>query len=92
MNEALVNMFGISIADPEGRRFAEKVLRSMREKLVEFQEETGNMYNLEATPAEGTSYRLARIVASSIELKLQSTRKYPDIKVANERHVRNGAA
>lgn len=82
VNEALENMFGMSIADPEGRRFAEKVLRHMREKLVEFQEETGNMYNLEATPAEGTSFRLARL----------DKRKYPDIKVANEEYVKHGAA
>ncbi|MEM2688185.1 MAG: ribonucleoside triphosphate reductase, partial [Thermoproteota archaeon] len=82
MNEALLNMLGISIADPEGRKFAEKVLRHMREKLIEFQEETGNMYNLEATPAEGTSYRLAKI----------DKKRYPDIIVANERHVREKGA
>ena len=82
MNEALLNMFGTSIAEPEGRSFAEKVLRHMRERLVSFQEETGNMYNLEATPAEGTSYRLARL----------DKRKYPDMMVANEKNVRQGAA
>jgi ribonucleoside-triphosphate reductase len=82
MNEALLNMFGVSMAEPEGVRFAEKVLTHMRERLVEYQEETGNLYNLEATPAEGTSYRLARI----------DKRKYPDIKVANEAKVKEGAA
>jgi len=82
MNEALLNMFGYGIANPEGRRFAVKVLTRMRNRLVEFQEETGNMYNLEATPAEGTSYRLARI----------DKKRYPDIKVANEEHVKRGAA
>jgi anaerobic ribonucleoside-triphosphate reductase len=77
MNEALLNMFGYGIANPEGAKFAEKVLTHMRERLVEFQEETGNLYNLEATPAEGTSYRLARI----------DKRKYPDIIVANEKQL-----
>jgi len=50
MNEALLNMFGVSIAEPEGVKFAERVLMHMRERLVEFQEETRNLYNLEATP------------------------------------------
>jgi len=82
MNEALLNLFGVSIADPEGLKFAEKTLMFMRERLLDFQEETGNIYNLEATPAEGTSYRLAKI----------DKKKYPDIIVANEKHLKDGAA
>lgn len=82
MNEALLNMFGYGIANPEGAKFAEKVLAHMRERLAEFQEETGNLYNLEATPAEGASYRLARI----------DKKKYPDIIVANEKNLNSGAA
>lgn len=61
MNEALVNLLGKDIGTEEGRVFAEEVLDFMRDKLVEYQETTGNNYNLEATPAEGTTYRLARI-------------------------------
>ncbi len=61
MNEALVNLIGKDIASDEGREFAEKVLDYMRDRLADFQEETGNNYNLEATPAEGTTYRLAQI-------------------------------
>lgn len=61
MNEALVNLLGKDIASDEGREFAEKVLDYMRDRLADFQEETGNNYNLEATPAEGTTYRLAQI-------------------------------
>lgn len=61
MNEALVNLLGADIGTEEGRQFAEEVLDFMRDKLVEYQEETGNNYNLEATPAEGTTYRLAQI-------------------------------
>ncbi len=61
MNEACENFLGEDITTKSGREFALKVLRFMREKLQEFQEETGNLYNLEATPAEGTSFRLARL-------------------------------
>lgn len=81
MNEAILNLFGYNIASPEALEFARKVLSFMREKLADFQEETENIYNLEATPAEGTSYRLARI----------DKRKYPDIVVANEKHLSRGA-
>ncbi len=55
------NFLNCSIADSEGQRFAIKVLKYIRERLKEFQQETGHLYNLEATPAEGASYRLARI-------------------------------
>jgi ribonucleoside-triphosphate reductase len=63
MNESLMNFFDkdTKIYTEKGRKFAEKVLDYMREILKEYQEETGSMYNLEATPAEGTSYRLAKI-------------------------------
>lgn len=61
MNEALLNLVGKDIASEEGRALAEEVLDYMRDRLADFQEETGNNYNLEATPAEGTTYRLARI-------------------------------
>ncbi|MBN2410531.1 ribonucleoside triphosphate reductase [candidate division KSB1 bacterium] len=61
MNEACVNLFGENLGSEKGREFSLKILNYMREKLVEFQEETGNMYNLEATPAESTSYRLAKL-------------------------------
>ena len=80
MNEAILNLFGHDITTPEGLNFAVKVLNFMRNKLADFQEETGNIYNLEATPAEGTSYRLARI----------DKRKYPDIIVANEKYLKDG--
>lgn len=73
MNEACQNFLKCSIADEEGHRFAIKVMDYLRNKLADYQETTGNNYNLEATPAEGTSYRLALI----------DSRKYPDIIVAN---------
>lgn len=60
MNEACLNLFGEGIASEKGKAFSERVLDHMRTRMEEFQEETGNLYNLEATPAEGTSYRLAR--------------------------------
>jgi ribonucleoside-triphosphate reductase len=74
MHEALLNMFGFGIDHPDGRAFAIKTLKFMREKTVEFQKETGHLYNLEATPAEGTSYRLAKI----------DKQKYPDIITSGE--------
>jgi anaerobic ribonucleoside-triphosphate reductase len=74
INESIVNLLGVNIATREGKDFAVKTLGFMRNRLVEFQEETGNIYNLEATPAEGTSYRLARL----------DKRKYKEIRTANE--------
>ncbi|MBQ8251615.1 MAG: ribonucleoside triphosphate reductase [Alphaproteobacteria bacterium] len=49
-----------NITTPWGREFAQKFLTHIREKMLDYQAETGNMYNLEATPAEGTTYRFAR--------------------------------
>lgn len=72
MNEACLNLFGEDIASEKSRKFTLEILDFMRKKLIEFQKETGNNYNLEATPAEGVSYRLPQI-----DLK-----KYPDIITA----------
>ncbi|VVB61183.1 Vitamin B12-dependent ribonucleoside-diphosphate reductase [uncultured archaeon] len=74
MNDALLNFMNKSIADSEGKVFAEKVLDYMRTRIMDFQEETGNIFNLEATPGEGTSYRLARI----------DKKHYPDIRTYNQ--------
>jgi ribonucleoside-triphosphate reductase len=60
MNESLLNFMGKNILDPEARAFALEILDYMRKRLADFQEETGDLFNLEATPAESTSYRLAR--------------------------------
>jgi len=62
MNECLLNFLGsnVSISTEKGRAFALKVLHYMRGRLADFQEETGELFNLEATPAESTSYRLAK--------------------------------
>jgi ribonucleoside-triphosphate reductase len=61
MNEASLNLLNKAISTPEGHDFAKEILVFMRETMKDFQEETGNLYNLEATPAEGTSFRLAQI-------------------------------
>ena len=61
MHEALLNFMGKGIETEEGREFSVSVMNYLRELLVKFQCETGNVYNLEATPAEGTSYRLAML-------------------------------
>jgi ribonucleoside-triphosphate reductase len=81
MNELLLNFLGKNVGEEEGKDFAVKVMDFMREKLVAFQKDTGNYYNLEATPAEGTSYRLAMIDKT----------KYSDILCANEEAYRMGA-
>ena len=80
MNEAIMNfMPGETIATPKGKEFALKTLKFMRDKLEEFQNETGNIYNLEATPGEGTTYRFAR----------NDKKRFGRIIVANERAVRD---
>ncbi|MFC1504216.1 ribonucleoside triphosphate reductase [Spirochaetota bacterium] len=61
MNEALLNFMGRNIATIEGQAFSVGILEYMRELLVEFQRETGHYYNLEATPAEGTAFRMAQL-------------------------------
>jgi ribonucleoside-triphosphate reductase (formate) len=81
MNEACLNLFGDNLGSREGISFASRVLDHMRDRLTEFQKETENFYNLEATPAESTSYRLARL----------DKKNYPDITCANEKEVANGA-
>jgi anaerobic ribonucleoside-triphosphate reductase len=74
MNEACLNMLGCDIGATEGSAFAIRVLDFMREKLSQFQEETGYYYNLEATPAEGAAYRFAKM----------DKERYPDIRSAND--------
>ena len=69
MNECCLNFLGKDITDPQGKEFAEKVLIHMRDRLADYQEQTGDLFNLEATPAESTSYRLAR----------HDKEQYPDI-------------
>jgi ribonucleoside-triphosphate reductase (formate) len=73
LNEACLNLLGTSIATELGKNFSLDVLDFMRDRLTIYQEETTNNYNLEATPAEGTSFRLA----------LLDKKKYPDIISAN---------
>jgi ribonucleoside-triphosphate reductase len=60
MNEACLNFLNTDISSLEGKTFATKVLDFMRDIIMKFQEETGNFYNLEATPAEGVTYRFAK--------------------------------
>ncbi len=77
MNESLLNFLEEDITTPKGRKFAIEILDFMRDKMIKFQEETGNLYNLEATPAEGTSYRQAKT----------DKEKYPDIITAGTNEV-----
>jgi ribonucleoside-triphosphate reductase (formate) len=77
VNEAIINLLGTNIASKDGQAFAQKMLTFMRKRLADYQEETGCIYNLEATPAEGTSYRLARI----------DKKRYKDIIFANQKQI-----
>ena len=76
MNEAGLNASWLrkDLTHPETQKFAKDVLNHMREKLSDYQEMYGDLYNLEATPAESTSYRLAK----------HDKKHYPDIITANE--------
>lgn len=74
MHEACLNLFGKGLQTKKGQEFGKKILDVMRERLQEYQEATGNLFNLEATPAESTAYRFA----------LSDTKRYPDIIVAND--------
>ncbi len=75
LHECCLNFLGKGIETPDGKAFALEVLGYMRKRLQDFQEETGELFNLEATPAESTSYRLAR----------HDKRKYPEIITSGER-------
>jgi ribonucleoside-triphosphate reductase len=78
MNEACLNFLGKGIGTPEGKEFTIDILTFMREVLRKYQEETGHLYNLEATPAESTSYRLARLDKQKYHnIITAGTEKYP---------------
>lgn len=82
MNEAALNLLGQDITTIEGHKFARQTLDFMRDRLMDYQNETDQLYNLEATPAEGTAYRFARA----------DKEKFPDIIVANEKLVKEKGA
>jgi len=83
MNESIKNFLGETedITTEKGHAFAVKVMDYMRDRITGYQEETGHIYNLEATPGEGTTYRFAK----------RDTEQYPDIQVANTEAFKNGA-
>ncbi|MFH1233080.1 MAG: ribonucleoside triphosphate reductase [Patescibacteria group bacterium] len=84
MNEALLNFAPIkkTIATPTGKKFALEVMDYIRNKVLEYQEKSNNLFNLEATPAEGATRRFAQI----------DKNKFSDIIVANEATVKNSKA
>jgi anaerobic ribonucleoside-triphosphate reductase len=82
MNEACLNLLGAGIGSEEGLAFSLRVMDFIREILSEKQEETGELLNLEATPAEGASYRLAML----------DKEKFPGMICANEQEYQKGAA
>ena len=82
MNEALLNLLGKPIYDEEGKTFAVEVMDYMREKILIYQKETGEMFNLEASPAESTAFRFAKIDKA----------QFPDVICANDSDVREKKA
>jgi ribonucleoside-triphosphate reductase (formate) len=82
VNEAVLNLLGQNIASKDGQAFAVKMLEYMRKRLADYQEETDCIYNLEATPAEGTAYRLARL----------DRKRYRDIVFANQKQINSHQA
>lgn len=82
MNEACLNFLGQDIASPNGQTFASETMDFMRDIIADIQDRTGDIFNLEATPAEGTSYRLCML----------DKKRHPGIKCANERDYQKGAA
>ncbi len=75
MNEACINLLGKNISTEEGKQFTIETLSFMRDKCLEYQKETGNLYNLEATPAESTAYRFGKL----------DKKMHPDIVTAGEK-------
>jgi ribonucleoside-triphosphate reductase len=80
MNEALLNFMGQDIASDKGQEFAKEILDMMREKLMDYQNDTNNLYNLEASPAEGATYRFAK----------KDKELFPDIICANQEAYEDG--
>ncbi|MDM0459059.1 ribonucleoside triphosphate reductase [Clostridium perfringens] len=78
LNEMCENFNGNNILTEEGMEFSIKVCNFIREELINFQEETGNLYNFEATPAESTCYRLAKKDVEDFEdIIVRGRREYP---------------
>ncbi len=80
MNEACMNFLNTDIGSKEGQDFSIRVMNHMRKKIEEIQENTNEIYNLEATPAEGTTYRFAK----------SDKDRFSDILCANEEEYSNG--
>jgi ribonucleoside-triphosphate reductase len=87
MNEACLNLWGENITSEKGKRFSLEVLDYMRKKIVEFQRETGNHFNLEATPAESTSFRLALKDRNKFGNKIMSANDHEVPFYTNSVHV-----
>jgi len=88
MHEACLNFLGQGIGTLEGKEFALEVLNFMRDAIQEFQDETGSLYNLEATPAESTSYRLARLDKQKYPRIITSgTERYPFLTNSTQLNV-----
>jgi ribonucleoside-triphosphate reductase len=83
MNESMLNFMGKDLTDDEAQEFTVEVMQMMKDRMQDYQTETNNLYNLEATPAESTSYRLAR---------LDKQRFGESILAANEKRIKENDA
>ncbi len=83
MNESMLNFMGKDLTDDEAQEFTVEVMQMMKDRMQDYQTETNNLYNLEATPAESTSYRLAR---------LDKQRFGESIMAANEKRIKENDA
>lgn len=86
MNEMCENFFGLNILDPKAHQFCVNVGNHIREKLLQFQDETGNLYNYEATPAESTCYRFA-LIDKRIHPDIITQGKGKDVYYTNSCHI-----
>jgi ribonucleoside-triphosphate reductase len=88
MHEACLNFLDQGIGTPEGKEFTIETLQFMKEVMREFQEETGHLYNLEASPAESTSYRLARLDRQKYKnIYTSGTEKFPYLTNSTQLNV-----
>ena len=90
MNELCTNFLGKDITSTEGEEFSSRLLEHIREKMVHYQEKSGNLYNLEATPAEGTTYRFAKEDYKKHSGKILQSGTYPNIYYSNSSQIPAG--
>ena len=90
LNEALLNLNGEDLTTGKGQEIGNQILEFMRDKIFKFQEETNQLFNLEATPAEGTAYRLAKLDQKKFDSQVQLELASSDLRVHDDFPVQSG--